>query len=237
VPRPHHGVWAKEATCEDLFREVPPGCSGGMVCRCHRGECRCFVGWQGPGCEREAPSYCVGGCSGKGECRGGTCHCVEGFYGADCSLYSSEFVNQPHRLTYPDAKQKVNPGVVGARRPARIYVYDLPPYLNTWLYYHGGSHMHGHGTIHPTLSGQQYAAPYLPPAREPKAQRALRRRKEVSLSRSLARGRCTHYTKSMAARAYVRAHATRQQLGVFLLNPAFLKSQRGGCAPARSSSQ
>lgn len=73
---------------------------GGGERRCHRGECQCFVGWEGEACEREAPSHCLGGCSGKGECRGGTCQCVEGFYGADCSLFSSDFFGRAHRLTY-----------------------------------------------------------------------------------------------------------------------------------------
>jgi hypothetical protein len=63
------------------------------------------VGWEGALCERQAPSHCLGGCSGKGECRGGTCHCVDGFYGADCSLFSSDFFGRAHRLTYGCARR------------------------------------------------------------------------------------------------------------------------------------
>uniref|UniRef100_A0A8C5FST6 Teneurin transmembrane protein 4 n=1 Tax=Gadus morhua TaxID=8049 RepID=A0A8C5FST6_GADMO len=63
---------------------LDPTCSGRGVCV--RGECHCFVGWGGPGCESPRAS-CMDQCSGHGTFlpETGTCGCDPKWTGHDCS--------------------------------------------------------------------------------------------------------------------------------------------------------
>ncbi|CDQ95580.1 unnamed protein product [Oncorhynchus mykiss] len=75
--------------CIYLFLSLPvdcldPTCSGRGVCV--RGECHCFVGWGGSGCESTRAS-CMDQCSGHGAflTDTGTCSCDPNWTGQDCS--------------------------------------------------------------------------------------------------------------------------------------------------------
>lgn len=63
---------------------MDPTCSGRGVCV--QGECHCFVGWGGPGCESPRAS-CMDQCSGHGAFLAdtGTCSCDPNWTGHDCS--------------------------------------------------------------------------------------------------------------------------------------------------------
>lgn len=63
---------------------LDPTCSGRGVCV--RGECHCFVGWGGPGCESPRAS-CMEQCSGHGTFLAdtNTCNCDPNWTGHDCS--------------------------------------------------------------------------------------------------------------------------------------------------------
>lgn len=63
---------------------LDPTCSGRGVCV--RGECHCFVGWGGPGCESPRAS-CMEQCSGHGTFLAdtNTCNCDHNWTGHDCS--------------------------------------------------------------------------------------------------------------------------------------------------------
>lgn len=63
---------------------LDPTCSGRGVCV--QGECHCFVGWGGPGCESPRAS-CMDQCSGHGAFLAdtGTCSCDPSWTGHDCS--------------------------------------------------------------------------------------------------------------------------------------------------------
>lgn len=63
---------------------LDPTCSGRGVCV--QGECHCFVGWGGPGCESPRAS-CMDQCSGHGAFLAdtGTCSCDPNWTGHDCS--------------------------------------------------------------------------------------------------------------------------------------------------------
>ncbi len=62
---------------------------------CVRGECHCFVGWGGPGCESPRAS-CMEQCSGHGTflADANTCNCDPNWTGHDCSTgqYSGIYV-------------------------------------------------------------------------------------------------------------------------------------------------
>ncbi|MEQ2194828.1 hypothetical protein XENOCAPTIV_003613, partial [Xenoophorus captivus] len=63
---------------------LDPTCSGRGVCV--QGECHCFIGWGGPGCESPRAS-CMDQCSGHGAFLAdtGTCSCDPNWTGHDCS--------------------------------------------------------------------------------------------------------------------------------------------------------
>lgn len=67
---------------------LDPTCSGRGVCV--QGECHCFVGWGGPGCESPRAS-CMDQCSGHGAFLAdtGTCSCDPNWTGHDCSTGES----------------------------------------------------------------------------------------------------------------------------------------------------
>uniref|UniRef100_A0A8C4Z0B6 Teneurin transmembrane protein 4 n=1 Tax=Gadus morhua TaxID=8049 RepID=A0A8C4Z0B6_GADMO len=85
----HGGKTIPVSESENLAREgnldcLDPTCSGRGVCV--RGECHCFVGWGGPGCESPRAS-CMDQCSGHGTFlpETGTCGCDPKWTGHDCS--------------------------------------------------------------------------------------------------------------------------------------------------------
>ena len=114
--------------------DCPSSCNHKGYCRRHeqnggRPECLCLEdrrGLQGA-CEPSAlvVHHCLGGCSGRGRCLRGFCHCEQGAYGADCSL-----TGDASEQLYWRAGSAV-PAEDAALRP-RVYVYTLPPRLNTW---------------------------------------------------------------------------------------------------------
>ncbi|KAK3273231.1 hypothetical protein CYMTET_18520 [Cymbomonas tetramitiformis] len=98
--------------------------------------CVCTMGKTGGDCTAEEKHiYCLGGCGGRGRCERGFCVCDRGFYGADCGLImtpdgTSRHV--PYNFSDPADARGAEP--VEGQRPVRIYVYELPPQLNVWLY-------------------------------------------------------------------------------------------------------
>ena len=52
-------------------------------------------------------------------------------------------------LQYSDANHS---RVAKAKTAIKVYVYDLPPEMNTWLYYHKSTEMFG-STTHPAVGG------------------------------------------------------------------------------------
>ncbi|GLC66435.1 hypothetical protein PLESTF_000427100 [Pleodorina starrii] len=66
---------------------------------------------------------CLNGCSGRGQCVAGFCHCKPGFFGTDCALSMG-----------PDGKPALlaDRGYVPRTRGPRVYMYELPPSMNTW---------------------------------------------------------------------------------------------------------
>lgn len=76
--------------------------------------CKCLFGYDGHRCENRPEETCINKCSGRGECKGTFCHCQPGSWGIDCSLPLAA----DHNAAAPDA--------------VRIYVYEFPPWLNTW---------------------------------------------------------------------------------------------------------
>jgi len=64
-----------------------------------RPTCLCLAGWGGEHCETPVPSYCVGGCGGRGVCRAGFCHCEPGWFGVDCGLRLDDDGNE-QRVPY-----------------------------------------------------------------------------------------------------------------------------------------
>ena len=93
-------------------------------------ECICLEdrnGLQGA-CEADAgfTLHCLGNCSGRGRCLRGFCHCEQGAYGADCSL-----TGDAAEQLFWHADGSALPAEDAVLRP-RVYVYTLPPRLNTW---------------------------------------------------------------------------------------------------------
>jgi len=82
------------------------------------GTCRCRKGWEGTACEKNVPSHCMNGCSGRGECQSGFCKCVAGYWGLDCSR-SRAYEAEASRVL------EVN-GTAYSRTRLRIYRYELP---------------------------------------------------------------------------------------------------------------
>ncbi|GFR41320.1 hypothetical protein Agub_g2004 [Astrephomene gubernaculifera] len=76
-------------------------------------------------CDSRDKTLCLNSCNGQGWCEGGFCHCKPGFYGADCSL-STGADGRPQLLA--------GQGYVPRREGPKIYVYELPPLTNTWVY-------------------------------------------------------------------------------------------------------
>jgi len=51
--------------------------------------CECAEGTVGEFCEVPTEVFCVGQCSGRGECLTGFCKCDAGWYGTDCGRRAS----------------------------------------------------------------------------------------------------------------------------------------------------
>ncbi|KXZ41223.1 hypothetical protein GPECTOR_636g743 [Gonium pectorale] len=76
-------------------------------------------------CFSTSRSLCLNGCNGRGWCEGGFCHCQPGFYGTDCAL-SVGPDGQPELLA--------GQGYAPRREGVKVYVYELPPVTNAWIY-------------------------------------------------------------------------------------------------------
>ena len=131
-------------------------CNDGMcVKQPHDGSfsCRCYLGYMGKNCEHVRPWACFNACSSHGSCVRGQCACNSGYFGIDCSINlmsmsSSGIENDASndelhvRLDDPDGnfseskgplQQAVQPlGEFHIHSPGelRIYVYELPAWLN-----------------------------------------------------------------------------------------------------------
>lgn len=117
-------TWVSVEECED-------GCNGRGTCSRLYGDptrkvrrCECLPGFDGPTCAEAARSWCPNGCSGRGQCVRGWCRCKDGFYGTDCSLKEGAPAGgHDDRSDRKDAEP-------------RIFVYDLPPWLNVYRVAH-----------------------------------------------------------------------------------------------------
>ncbi|KAG2498002.1 hypothetical protein HYH03_004261 [Edaphochlamys debaryana] len=76
-------------------------------------------------CEATNRTLCLNRCHEQGWCEGGFCHCKPGFYGADCALSVG-----------PDGLPKLlaGQGYRERKRGVKVYVYELPPVTNSWVY-------------------------------------------------------------------------------------------------------
>lgn len=74
---------------------------------------------------------CFNRCSGRGRCRHGFCHCRPGAWGIDCSL---SWAGDGPPAVWVDRRTRLPPA--GAAVRPRIFVYELPPWLNVWLMTH-----------------------------------------------------------------------------------------------------
>ncbi|GLC47762.1 hypothetical protein PLESTB_000023000 [Pleodorina starrii] len=95
-------------------------------------------------CGRELePAMCLNACNFRGRCVGGVCHCTPGFFGADCSLSLAAAPPPPGGGGAAAAaaagggsrlRLELLAGQNYTTRPSgpRIYVYELPPELNTY---------------------------------------------------------------------------------------------------------
>jgi len=88
--RPLPNITAVEALRD--FRPLsswpcPQNCSGHGSCSAASGECTCFTGFSGPGCEVEAKLRCPSDCSQHGWCvKGSICLCEEYWRGTACDV-------------------------------------------------------------------------------------------------------------------------------------------------------
>ncbi|GIL79650.1 hypothetical protein Vretimale_12247 [Volvox reticuliferus] len=81
------------------------------------------------------PALCLNACNFRGRCVGGVCVCHPGFFGADCAL--SLAAEQPADRRGSKAsglRMELLAGQNYTARPSgpRIYVYELPPDMNTY---------------------------------------------------------------------------------------------------------
>ncbi|KAG1658531.1 hypothetical protein FOA52_008417 [Chlamydomonas sp. UWO 241] len=108
----------------------------------------------GRDCEKPSQAFCMNQCSGRGWCDEGFCRCDDGWYGTDCSrrrggmeidpiaelpVWLSPVVKVPPASLPPLVEEQAEGAgrgeggrVVGRRRPL-MYVYDMPPHLNTQM--------------------------------------------------------------------------------------------------------
>ncbi|KAG2495607.1 hypothetical protein HYH03_006207 [Edaphochlamys debaryana] len=125
----------------------PDGCTRYGSCNAELGRCDCLRHMTGPDCGSEldpqaleqrckalafrgvescmsAKLACPNSCSGVGKCVAGVCHCSAGKFGSDCSLSLG-----------PDGKPRLlaDRGYTPRARGPRVYVYELPPAMNTWV--------------------------------------------------------------------------------------------------------
>ena len=141
------GAWASLDKSRHGWHYLPlsechSSCSQAGLCRRNERssggpECFCLEGHGGllGTCEAAASlPHCLGGCSGRGECKLGFCHCEKGAYGADCSLTGDAAEQLFWRADAAPSAADV------ALRP-RVFVYTLTPRLNTW---HGISQIAPH---------------------------------------------------------------------------------------------
>ncbi|GJP79125.1 hypothetical protein CLOP_g9376 [Closterium sp. NIES-67] len=114
--------WAAPEECDDM-------CSGRGVCRQESKVCDCAWYDHGRACEMrgDVPFECFNDCSGRGTCTRGVCVCQRGFFGLDCSM----FIDAQGTTSSWTPPSSSSPPL----RPL-VYVYDLPPYFNTWQFAH-----------------------------------------------------------------------------------------------------
>ncbi|CAI7822343.1 unnamed protein product [Closterium sp. NIES-54] len=76
-----------------------------------------------------------GGKGAGGECVEGVCKCARGTFGIDCALsldaHGATTLHRRRPFLWTDAVPPPSPMLVSAARP-KIFVYELPGYLNTW---------------------------------------------------------------------------------------------------------
>ncbi len=123
------------------------GCNDGICARqLHDGSfsCRCYFGYVGKHCETVRPWACFNACSSHGVCIRGQCACDVGFFGIDCSIDLTR-INMSNdtlhiRLDDPETNFSESGGQAQANATLnivhfhpgtlRIYVYELPAWLN-----------------------------------------------------------------------------------------------------------
>eukprot|EP00271_Cylindrocystis_brebissonii_P001473 TRINITY_DN11728_c0_g4_i1.p1 TRINITY_DN11728_c0_g4~~TRINITY_DN11728_c0_g4_i1.p1 ORF type:complete len:925 (-),score=228.51 TRINITY_DN11728_c0_g4_i1:1056-3536(-) len=128
--------WSSPAAC-------PDGCNGRGACFVGEGSanrhCRCAWIYSGPACKDpgQVPLRCFANCSSHGTCFDGVCQCRPPFFGIDCSL-SLNNDGRPKALVrspYSWAPNLPLPAPGSVFRP-RIYVYELPFWMNAWQFQH-----------------------------------------------------------------------------------------------------
>ena len=126
-----------------------PSCTDHGTCHEELGRCDCPKHLSGEDCSDEATDRelatrceaalypdvkecisstwtyaCLNSCNKKGKCISGFCHCEKGHYGADCSL-SLDDDGKPALLADSGYKTR--------SKGPKIYVYELPPHLTSWV--------------------------------------------------------------------------------------------------------
>jgi hypothetical protein len=99
-------------------------------------------GLVGPRCDEVTEHFCVGQCSGRGECYLGFCKCDPGWFGHDCSRRVSGFKPfEPSRIaarpwlakTVAEPPSSIDPPPEPTRKRPLIFVYDLNPLFSSTL--------------------------------------------------------------------------------------------------------
>lgn len=130
------GIWISPEECPDK-------CSGRGACQLledrHEKICHCPWVYGGISCEGPGgvPFFCFNDCSNHGTCFDGACKCERGFFGIDCSLYRDidGITRTLLRSPLPWSKAVEIPPPETVFYP-KVYVYELPGYMNTWAYQH-----------------------------------------------------------------------------------------------------
>lgn len=124
------------APASPVLSPVLPFCSANLSGKdrrrsgCPKGGCP--EGRAGPLCEQSRPSFCMRGCSGRGQCDAGFCWCEPSWFGIDCSHHES---GDAPRLQ----AQQLLPSPA-ARSALKIFVYDMPSEFTTRNLQWRGSH-------------------------------------------------------------------------------------------------
>ncbi|KAK3254811.1 hypothetical protein CYMTET_35982, partial [Cymbomonas tetramitiformis] len=107
---------------------------GSCFIRKTQAKCICTMGFKGDNCELDDWTMCMGGCGGRGKCKRGFCHCDPGFFGIDCSLrLRDDGSNVSEHVPYTYLDPSTQPSAP-LPEDVRIYVYELPPAFNVWMY-------------------------------------------------------------------------------------------------------